>query len=1209
MVSKSHSKQLKKVLAEMKSSKIKASKKYAKKIQRILNMKKISKKNPEKNISEKFTIDVKKAQSGLRKLKNMVKKYRFNLSVYLLEEKDKYGTRREDRITLYDNKRYKKIFGNKTRDLEFDFTGLNLRDIRKIGRVVLGADTKSYENMIRILQKSSVFDDFDNDTKYLVSQLDNMLFLIDDITEGTIRNLEAIEYDNVLMKDTCTETPKLIQSNYMSLSNIIPNEWDKMCVYDILIHRLKKGWDQKHKQKLTRELIYESIFEKPFCVTEAQKGLSIKHIVSFFTRNRITSNLYFFNIYMRLVFKHRPEKTTKAYPWGMYLIVHNNHLYCLDKINSLVQNAESRENLDLTPSKYYKFSQHDDMEIIVCNDEEEFSRIFCENTKRDKKRVAYSGCMTKLYFYCVSNLDIKPHIMKAKAGKIHQFVVNTFNVMGNPMQCESNNIHLYNKKLHEIHGCILNKQNISQYSEKTQDLLMNYGQIPLRGKFCDYLVDKPVFEMDFNKFYCSIIEEMEYIPSINIFDEFREIEDGHKIERWNLYLVSYCRHAQQNYSLVYGRHLKNLKNTISYLRPSTLQKNTVKEKIKQLFESELSTNAKKFIPNMMCGLCGKTTNKKEIHELFEDPRECFTMAQVYGGKISIVRNNDEEHYLHTMSEKNVLCDGFLLIYLYIMDRANFLLHQLMNNIPDDIRICGTNTDALYIQGENCERIVATYPHLFGEKRGQLKFSERDAVFRLENGDTVKGPYETIIKKYNGYILERVDIHSKNIEHRFLPKPCVDVHSKNINNIEIKNEWDVSEILTKIENRTVILGECAGAGKSHIFKNLKKEDTLFISPYNALCQDITKTSSIHSITKCKLFGERLNNLSQIVENNFRSVSNHEYKNIVFDEICLMNISSRAKIYKYILENPSKNFYSNGDGLMQLPPIEDFGKLNNILDKKEYYQQSLFKMFPNLITLRENKRCLTVEDRTKCSEIAELFRNKDMENIKEYLKQNFDCVDKLEDIQTDKCIVFRNHTKRHINSLRFKGYSIDTKLVCNSMISQNGVKTIINFIYAITDITDNKYKLDNGMTFTKQELDKWFSLTYARTCHSLQGMSINEPVTICDMNDILCSREYVYTAITRNVSLGNIKFCFNDVKYDLNKRVEGYINQDRKAGRQYDSKNYIDAAFIIDLLKKCRNRCCLCSNIMTDWVVDRIDNTIGHVKGNCQILCKNCNCSKK
>ncbi len=56
-------------------------------------------------------------------------------------------------------------------------------------------------------------------------------------------------------------------------------------------------------------------------------------------------------------------------------------------------------------------------------------------------------------------------------------------------------------------------------------------------------------------------------------------------------------------------------------------------------------------------------------------------------------------------------------------------------------------------------------------------------------------------------------------------------------------------------------------------------------------------------------------------------------------------------------------------------------------------------------------------------------------------------------------------------------------------------------------------DKNITISKKLIESHFRLHYAQTCYSLQGMDIDEPFTIFDMNNMFVDMTWIYTAISR------------------------------------------------------------------------------------------------
>ena len=93
-----------------------------------------------------------------------------------------------------------------------------------------------------------------------------------------------------------------------------------------------------------------------------------------------------------------------------------------------------------------------------------------------------------------------------------------------------------------------------------------------------------------------------------------------------------------------------------------------------------------------------------------------------------------------------------------------------------------------------------------------------------------------------------------------------------------------------------------------------------------------------------------------------------------------------------------------------------------------------------------------------------------------------------------------------------------------MSEKAVKLFVNYTYKIESIytlkinkkTEKIFKLKDESDGSIQNINakiiqNHFKLPYASTCHSVQGLSINHPITIFDTN--VHDRNSIWTAITR------------------------------------------------------------------------------------------------
>ena len=162
--------------------------------------------------------------------------------------------------------------------------------------------------------------------------------------------------------------------------------------------------------------------------------------------------------------------------------------------------------------------------------------------------------------------------------------------------------------------------------------------------------------------------------------------------------------------------------------------------------------------------------------------------------------------------------------------------------------------------------------------------------------------------------------------------------------------------------------------------------------------------------------------------------------------------------------------------------------------------------------------------------------------------------------------------------------------------------------------------------EEEVNYNFTYPYCYTVHSLQGRDTDENVTIFNIRDLRNSYEskkWFWTAITRCKSLHNISYYLGDPVEDtsldmkdstIERRIAQYKEQDNNKDR-YEKVNYITVNYVRNMIKvvnfKCPEEDCdveFTNTGSSTWSVDRIDNNLGHNKGNVKIMCLRCNKSK-
>lgn len=338
----------------------------------------------------------------------------------------------------------------------------------------------------------------------------------------------------------------------------------------------------------------------------------------------------------------------------------------------------------------------------------------------------------------------------------------------------------------------------------------------------------------------------------------------------------------------------------------------------------------------------------------------------------------------------------------------------------------------------------------------------------------------------------------------------------------------------------------------------------------------------------------------------------YEIICIDEIRLYSPQELKLIDRYMKNNPNIIFTSTGDSDQNVPFSY---KPNNIINMDHYIDNCIKIMFNNSIKLKINKRLKTDEDKLKLYNLKKDILDNNIPLIDTFKKNNFNIINKYEDIKTIKNIVYFNKRAARIdkyihenlidipkNYKQINGikYWEGLDLICRShliikknkedendnkkkrnkkiedFIDNNGYtfktncRLYVNYRYTIDEIKDKFIVLKENVSkikflITYNQLCH-FKLPYSFTGHSVQGLSIKEKITIFDTNTPYVDRKWVWTAITRARELDNINiFIHSDneinnlnkskIKQYFNLKINGYIQQDKKTNR-YNPDNYID-----------------------------------------------------
>lgn len=991
-------------------------------------------------------------------------------------------------------------------------------------------------------------------------------------------------------------------------------------------------------------------------------GLSIKKSLIFFQKFNL--GICAIGAY-GIIERWRPEKRNKKLsPDCLYIYVQNNHVQVInDNVKCLSEKiwisdniiSEDKKSIETKSIKNEYFIQdmskfdYDAKYINSLDDVLEDVKNNCDEENLIRKNyVIFDGDLEKVLFDMIfSSPSYTPDICFS-SGKIVslRFKINgcigsisthsTIDPEQKDLSIKPEHYKAYHEKRNKVYESLITKQHLSVYNPTCIEIEKNTPIGPLCGYFSDddtCNVDEYI-GLDSRKAYTSDFIDIEYYPVYDFFDIWKPYDD-HKIEDYTQYIVR-CNSKQVEHivlfphavSRVTGYKLNRIDyngyKIIAYKRPSRLVNSNSQEIIKDLYNGVISDNDfedknyKKDIFNIVSGLLEKKCNKKSLTKIFKNRDEAYFYKNLYGGEVLCLGQDLEADtvfgecnrlYILNMKNQVDLNNGFVPIKELIYDIRSLKNYQTICKLRmNNVRCVGIKTDSILFHESDKSIVKKLFD--FSDKIGCYKleldkFLPNTKIERIQNN-------EPVIKDIN-----------------------ITVH-------KIVDERDSNEINSVISRckKMLLLGALPGVGKTTTACNFKCSKKLFVSPYNKLCQQL-RLRGYDAITLNMLLGIGMNDELNI---KMCLYDVEPYDCIVFDEIFLYNTKLLKKINNFMIDHTDKIFIATGDSCQNTPiGMETL----NIPNPQEYMKDCINQLFHSHIVLKECKRLKNKEDIVKMVELKNdiLDNNKDV--IETFKKYGIKIISKMEDVKTNNNICFFNKRCSEVNTLihsrvkppkktiKYNGvtYWTGLNLICKEHLKNKQYRLFVNYTYEITKIDDQKISLlepVEGKTaiFPINVLSK-FKLPYANTNHSVQGLTIEEEYTIFDSNTPYVNRNWVWVALTRTDKISNVtifKHSEQDIRiltfckkrqYFQNK-INGYKNQDNRAGRKYNDEDYVDADWIRDTIIAQKHECCNChcpfelsfdnGNVLSNITVDRVNSKLSHIKTNCKLTCIKCNCGR-
>ena len=360
----------------------------------------------------------------------------------------------------------------------------------------------------------------------------------------------------------------------------------------------------------------------------------------------------------------------------------------------------------------------------------------------------------------------------------------------------------------------------------------------------------------------------------------------------------------------------------------------------------------------------------------------------------------------------------------------------------------------------------------------------------------------------------------------------------------------------------------------------------------------------------------------------------FRSVVFDEIMSLDATSRGLLQRLVtrfreMENGPRVF-ATGDADQLV--IEN--NLNPNVDITAYLNEWARDVFPTAVILHQPKRFPLAKDKEFVLGLKGALKADRKAVI-------FDKIFKDKWVNASqipygaKVISYTNETRLKVNNvIHYRDhtlpYEVGGTLVYRNRTRKQGNETLYtNYWYTIKAVSDESIVIEEedepDITFTlkRETVDNWFTYTHASTVHSAQGSTYKDPVVIADVFHPYVTDKWLYVALTRSTHpRKNVYFLKGrtpsavDVSA-IRQQIEGHLANDEELGRGVGEPISLDWVLERDAMQG--GICALCDEpyemlrvgvkaTTSSASVDRIGHR-GHEVGNCQILCRSCNFSKK
>ena len=1010
------------------------------------------------------------------------------------------------------------------------------------------------------------------------------------------------------------------------------------------------------------------------------QGASIKAMKSVFEYFSIPVKLY--DTWLNTIFRYIPRNYTKGHSKKIFMaFIKNNHVYPINDNRERLSQLKGEKSLEFSASKNFYISDTTEPPKYKM-----FSHIdeLLKLTEKDEYHLVFRGILLYTVLYQLKRAGYEPYI-RYRAGRVSELKVRfyyenrkkpvIYHIYTQDLSKDTIDRQVICKKEDKYNNIaeamfhfkrkLFSQSHMSYYDDVDLQILDECRTTVPMGYLHETVDEKNLVEIDRTKAFTWAFNKIRRIPVFNAFDSWKHWDDTldiNKLSSLTLYKVkvkSANVFFNKKYNLIYGKFLRKMDlseiKIVYYKQPSFIHKVNYKKIVDELWETPLGSNEdedkqiKKTIANVNFGMLEKSKNVSQRSVIFNSLKEACHYQRKYGGRIYAIQeeseinywdrkvrvyyyddSDDEEeeeqahllyeetkegekYYILNTSDRQTLVNGYRYIKELLLQYHNYAMYETYNIlVKNGIGVCSVKSDAFTMHKHDFDRVKGNPYYKIINTRRETEIVLREPILNFEKG-------------IGNWRVPDTPVHFPPKKYKFSYNKLIPIPTQENESLDVVNEWETEDICKQIieSNPCMIRAKFAGSGKSFVGTYFKKlgYNVLFVVPHNRLSQEIEGEATT------------LNTFFRIPVNKgdeLPAFDHSAYDVIFFDEIFMSNIFIYNKIREFVKNNPNKIIIGAGD-TKQLQPIND---LTNTQSHDQYADQCIDKIFKYNIYLKICKR-VGEKDRITLDDMYNDFWINRLP-IKDFIEKYFRYTDEINPDHMNiaytniRCKSVSDEVRKKLGKKSL--YEVNEEMICRLYLKHNGVNFNANIRYKILCINSKGIIIENiktkqKHTLTEELLNKHFRYGYCATCHSCQGASINNNITIHEWDkSYLVSREWLWTALTRARDFNKVAFFKNDkvdekmekqllINY-LKNKIDGYKKQDLKAGRELNEKNYVDVNFCMERL---RGTCQNCGGdfhieikkgaLSSNFTCQRVDNEFSHTKDNCVAYCCYCNCSSK